>query len=222
MAISASDVKNLREATGAGMMDCKKALAECGGDFEKAATWLREKGIASAAKRADRAAAEGQVCSYIHMGGKYGVLAEINCETDFVARSQEFQDLCRDVCLHICSAAPRWVRREEVPQEISNAEMAVYQAQAAETGKPEQVCKKIAEGKLNKWFQDVCLMEQPFVKDPDTNVEALVKGLSGKTGEKIDVRRFVRFERGEGIEKKESNLAEEVAQAIADAEAKGK
>ena len=216
MAISANDVKSLREATGAGMMDCKKALNETGGDFEKAVVWLREKGMASAAKRADRTASEGAVTSYIHMGGRIGVLAEINCETDFVARGDAFQELCKDICLQICSAVPKWVRREEVPQEAAQAEIEIYKKQAAETGKPANICQKIAEGKLNKWYQDVCLLEQPFVKDPDKTVEALVKELSGKVGEKIEVRRFVRFERGEGIEKPVSNLAEDVAKALAD------
>jgi elongation factor Ts len=218
MAISASDVKALREATGAGMMDCKKALKECGGDSEKAANWLREKGIASAAKRAGRTAAEGAVCSYIHMGGKLGVLAEINCETDFVARSEEFQQMCRDICLQICSANPQWVKREDVPQEAIEAEKSIYVKQAAETGKPEQICQKIAEGKLNKWYGEVCLMEQEFVKDSDKKIEELVKELSGKVGEKIEVRRFARFERGEGIDKPESNLAEEVAAQVAESE----
>lgn len=220
MAITAGDVKALRDATGAGMMDCKKALNENGGDFEKAVAWLREKGMASAAKRQDRSASEGAVTSYVHMGGKVGVLAEINCETDFVARGEEFQTLCKDICLQICSAAPKWVRREEVPQDAIDAETAIYKAQAAETGKPEAVCQKIAEGKLNKWFQDVCLLEQPFVKDPDKTIEQLVKELSGKVGEKMDVRRFARFERGEGIEKKVSNLAEEVAAQLAEVEGK--
>ena len=220
MAITAGDVKALRDATGAGMMDCKKALNENGGDFEKAVAWLREKGMASAAKRQDRSASEGAVTSYVHMGGKVGVLAEINCETDFVARGEEFQTLCKDICLQICSAAPKWVRREEVPQDAIDAETAIYRAQAAETGKPEAVCQKIAEGKLNKWFQDVCLLEQPFVKDPDKTIEQLVKELSGKVGEKMDVRRFARFERGEGIEKKVSNLAEEVAAQLAEVEGK--
>jgi len=216
MAVAVQDVKKLREATGAGMMDCKKALTETNGDFDKAVTVLREKGIASAAKRADRAAAEGAVCSYIHMGGKFGVLAEVNCETDFVARGEEFKALCKDICMHICSAAPRWVRREDVPQTAVAAELEIYTKQAAETGKPQNICEKIAQGKLNKWFKDVCLLEQPFVKDPDKTVEQLVKEFSGTVGEKIDIRRFVRYERGEGIEKLESNLAEEVAQALAE------
>lgn len=199
MAITAQAVKDLRDATGAGMMDCKKALNESEGDFDKAVTWLREKGMASAAKRADRTASEGAVSSYIHMGGKIGVLAEINCETDFVARGEKFQAFCKDVCLQICSASPKWVRREDVPESAIAAEKEIYVKQAAETGKPANVCEKIAEGKLNKWYETVCLMEQPFVKDNDRTMEELAKELSGLVGEKIDVRRFVRFELGEAL-----------------------
>jgi len=219
MAISATDVKTLREMTGAGMMDCKKALAESDGDMDNAVTWLRERGMAKAAKRAGRVAAEGTIAHYIHMGGKIGVLVEVNCETDFVARGDEFQKLGKDLCLQVCSANPRWVRREEVPQSAIDAETQIYIAQAAETGKPEQVCKKIAEGKLNKWYQDVCLLEQPFVKDPDKTIDQLLTELSGKCGEKVDVRRFVRMQVGEGIEKVEHNLAEEVAAEVAKAQA---
>lgn len=215
MSFTAKDVQNLREATGAGMMDCKKALGESGGDLEKAIAWLREKGMAKAAKRGARVAAEGAVYAYIHMGGKYGVLAEINCETDFVARGEEFQQLCKDICLHICSANPRWVRREEVPAEAIAAEKEIYVKQAAETGKPQNICEKIAEGKLNKWFAEVCLLEQPFIRDQDKTIQQLVAELSGKCGEKIDIRRFVRWQLGEGIEKVESNLAEEVAKELA-------
>lgn len=220
MAITAEQVRELREATGAGMMDCKKALNETGGDYEKAVAWLRERGIAKAAKRADKAASEGAVTSYIHMGGKIGVLAEINCETDFVARGDEFQQFCRDVCLQICSAMPKYVRREEVPAEAVEAEKAIYVAQAKETGKPEAVCVKIAEGKLNKWYSEICLVEQQFVKDPDKTIEQLIGELSGKCGEKVEIRRFVRFQLGEGIEKQESNFAEEVAAELAKAAAK--
>ena len=199
MAITAQAVKELREATGAGMMDCKKALSEANGDFDKAVTWLREKGMASAAKRADKTASEGAVTSYIHMGGKIGVLAEINCETDFVARGEKFQEFCKNVCLQICSAAPRWVRREDVPAEAIAAEKDIYVKQAAETGKPANVCEKIAEGKLKKWYETACLLEQPFVKDPDRTIEQLMKELSGLVGEKIDIRRFARFQLGEGL-----------------------
>jgi elongation factor Ts len=199
MAITAQAVKDLRDATGAGMMDCKKALNESDGDFDKAVTWLREKGMASAAKRADRTASEGAVASYIHMGGKIGVLVEINCETDFVARGEKFQAFCKEVCLQICSASPRWVRREDVPEEAIAAEKDIYVKQAAETGKPANVCEKIAEGKLNKWYETACLMEQAFVKDPDRSIEELAKELSGLVGEKIDIRRFARFELGEAL-----------------------
>ncbi len=218
MSISAKDVKELRELTGAGMMDCKQALNENDGDVEKSKTWLREKGMASAAKRAGRVAAEGAVCSYIHMGGKIGVLAEINCETDFVARGEKFQELCRNICLQICSAAPRWIRREDVPADIIEAEKRIFIKQMADSGKPENILEKIAEGKLGKFYEESCLLEQPFVKEPKTKVEDLIKELSGQIGEKIDVRRFERFQLGEGIEKAQVDFAEEVAQAVAESE----
>ncbi len=218
MAITASDVKSLRESTGAGMMDCKKALTESGGDMEKAVVWLRERGIAKAAKRGDKVAAEGAVHSYIHMGGKVGVMAEINCETDFVARGDEFQNLCKDICLQICSTAPLAVTRDELDPEVVAKEKELYVKQAAETGKPEAICEKIAEGKLKKWFSEVCLMDQGFVKDPDKTIDQLATELSGKVGEKITVRRFTRYQLGEGIEKVESNFAEEVAAELKKAE----
>lgn len=216
MSISATDVKELREITGAGMMDCKMALNECGGDREKAKTWLREKGMASAAKRAGRIAAEGAVCSYIHMGGKIGVLAEVNCETDFVARGEKFQELCKNLCLQICSASPRWIRREDVPADVIEAERQIYIKQMADSGKPANILEKIAEGKLSKFYEESCLLEQAFVKEPKTKVEDLIKELSGQIGEKIDVRRFERFQLGEGIEKAKTDFAEEVAQAVAE------
>lgn len=197
--ISAKLVKDLREATGAGMMDCKQALIETNGDFEKAITWLREKGMASAAKRADREASEGSVASYIHLGGKIGVMAEINCETDFVARGEKFQQFCKDICLHICSANPKYLRREDIPAEVIAAEKDIYVKQAAETGKPANVCEKIAEGMLNKWYKNACLMEQGFVKDPDRTIEEIAKELSGLIGEKIQIRRFARFQLGEAL-----------------------
>lgn len=200
MAVTAKEVKELREATGAGMMDCKKALQECDGDFDKAANWLREKGIASAAKRQDREAKEGAVASYIHMGGKIGVLVEINCETDFVARGEPFQEFCKNVCLQICSSAPRWVRREEASPEEMQAEKAIYEVQAKESGKPENVQQKIVEGKLNKWLKENSLLDQEFVKNPDVTIEELMKELSGKVGEKIDIRRFARFQLGEALD----------------------
>jgi elongation factor Ts len=214
---TAKDVKELRDKTGAGMMDCKKALNETGGDLEKAVTLLREKGMADAAKRAGRVAAEGAVASYIHMGGKIGVLVEVNCETDFVARNPEFQELCKDICLQVCSANPLWVSTEDVPESAVQAEAAIYRKQAAESGKPEKILDKIAEGKLKKWYEEVCLLNQKFVKDPDKTIDEIVKEFSGKVGEKVTVRRFTRYQLGEGIEKKESNLAEEVAEAVAEA-----
>jgi len=219
MAVSASDVKALREATGAGMMDCKKALQEVGGDYQKAVDWLREKGMAKAAKRSGKVAAEGAVSSYIHMGGKIGVLVEVNCETDFVARGGDFQQFVKDVCLQICSAAPQWVEREHVPAEAVDREKQIYVAQAKETGKPDHILEKIAEGKMGKWYEQVCLMEQTFVKDPDKTIKDLAAELTAKVGEKIVVRRFERFQLGEGIEKEDANLAEEVAAELKKAEA---
>lgn len=220
MAFTAKDVSTLREQTGAGMMDCKKALTETAGDFDAAVKWLRERGMAQASKRAGRVAAEGTVSSYIHMGGKIGVMVEINCETDFAARSDPFQAFCHDVCLQVCSASPRWVQREDVPQDVIDAEKEIYLVRARETGKPEAVLPKIVEGMLNKWFKEVCLIEQAFVKDPDRTIEAIMKELSGRIGEKIEIRRFARFQLGEGIEKPKSNLAEEVAQAVKESEGK--
>ena len=221
MAITTQQIKELREATGAGMMDCKKALTENDGDYQKAVDWLREKGIAKAAKRAGKAASEGAVASYIHMGGKIGVLVEVNCETDFVARGEDFQQFVHDVCLHVCSAAPQYVRPEDVPEDIIEREKALYAKHAAETGKPEQVCQKIAEGKLKKWLSEICLVHQPFVKDPDKTITDLLGELSGKVGEKVEIRRFTRYALGEGIEKEESNFADEVAAELAKAESKG-
>ncbi len=220
MSISAKDVKALRDSTGAGMMDCKKALTESGGNMDEAVKWLRERGIAKAAKRAGKVAAEGAVHSYIHMGGKIGVLVEVNCETDFVARGEEFKQLVSDVCLQICSTAPLAICREELPEDLVEAEKALYVKQAEGTGKPENICAKIAGGKLNKWFKEVCLLDQPFVKDGDKTIAELLTELSGKIGEKIEVRRFVRFQLGEGIEKQEANFAQEVAAELAKAESK--
>lgn len=214
MAITAKDVQNLRDKTGAGMMDCKKALNESGGDMNKAEVWLREKGISSAAKRTGRTAAEGAVASYIHMGGKIGVLIEVNCETDFVARGEKFQELCKELCLQICSTAPRWVRREDVPQSVIDQEKAIYKKQVEESGKPANVAEKIAEGKLNKFFQEFCLLEQGFIREPKTTIHELVAQLSGQVGEKIDVRRFERFVLGEGIEKRQDDFAQEVMKAV--------
>jgi elongation factor Ts len=214
MSFTAKDVQDLREKTGAGMMDCKKALTATAGDMGKAEVWLREKGMASAAKRTGRVASEGAVASYIHMGGKIGVLVEVNCETDFVARGEKFQQLGKDLCLQVCSAAPRWVRREEVPQDVIDAEKRIYRAQITDSGKPANVIEKIAEGKLNKFFEDNCLIEQPFVREPKTKVGDLIALLSGQVGEKIDVRRVARFVLGEGLEKKQTDLAADVAAAL--------
>lgn len=218
MAITSKDVQRLREATGAGMMDCKRALESTGGDFDGAVTWLREKGMASAAKRVGRTAAEGAVASYIHMGGKIGVLVEVNCETDFVARTDDFQAFCKDICLQIASQAPRYVQREDVPADVLERERQIALAQARENaqGKPENVLQRIADGRLNKWYQEACLLEQAFVKDPDKTIEQLAKEISGKVGEKVVVRRFVRYQLGEGIERRQSDLAAEVAAAIGD------
>jgi elongation factor Ts len=213
MAFTAKDVSNLREQTGAGMMDCKHALTETNGDFDAAVKWLRERGMAQASKRAARVAAEGKVASYLHMGGKIGVLVEVNCETDFAARSDPFQEFCHDVCLQVCSALPRWVRREDVPQDVLDAEKEIYTVRARETGKPEKVLPKIVEGMVAKWYKEVCLLEQPFVKDPDRTIEDIMKELSGRIGEKIEIRRFARFQLGEGVGKPKPD-ADEVAQPV--------
>jgi elongation factor Ts len=197
MAISAKDVKELRERTGAGMMECKAALEETGGDQEKAIDILRAKGAAKAAKRSAREASEGAVGSYIHMGGRIGVLVEINCETDFVARNEEFQRLVRDIALHIAAASPVAVSREDVPADEVERERSVYREQMRESGKPEKIWDKIVEGKLEKYFQEVVLLEQPFVKDPDITVGQLVTQAGAKTGENIVVRRFTRYSLGE-------------------------
>ena len=220
MAFTARDVQSLRERTNAGMMDCKRALTETSGDMEAAVKWLREHGMAQSAKRAGRIASQGAVASYIHLGGKIGVLAEINCETDFAGKSEPFQAFCRDICLQICSSSPRWVRREEIPQSEIDAERAIYAVRAKGSGKPEKVIEKIVDGMLKKWFSDVCLVEQEFVKDEGhkRTIEELTKELSGRLGEKVDIRRFVRFQLGEGIEKAESDLAQDVANAIAESQ----
>lgn len=191
-------VKELRERTGAGIVDCQKALTETGGDLEKAITFLREKGLAAAAKRAGRAAAQGTVGSYIHGGGKIGVLVEVNCETDFVARTDEFQRLVKDVAMQVAAANPRYVRRDEVSDAEKEKEKAIYRTQTEQSGKPAAVIERIVEGKLEKFFSETCLMEQPFIRDPSKTIEQLVKESVAKTGENILVRRFARFQIGEG------------------------
>jgi elongation factor Ts len=214
MAITASLVKELREITGAGMMDCKAALAETNGDLEKAIDYLRTKGMASAAKKAGRVAAEGAVGSYIHAGGKIGVLVEINCETDFVARTDDFQEFVRDVAMHIAAAEPRFVSRDEVTADVIEREKVIFREQAMQTGKPAAVIEKIVEGKVDKFFGEVCLLEQAFVKDPDQTITQLLTDKVAKIGENIKIRRFSRFKLGEGIEKKTVDLAAEVAATL--------
>jgi elongation factor Ts len=209
--VSAAVVKELREKTGAGMMDCKKALAEAGGDFAKAEEVLRKKGLAAAARKSGRVATEGAVASYIHMGGKIGVLVEVNCETDFVARTEGFQALVKDLAMQIAAAAPLYVRREEVPPEVVAKEKEIAMAQMRDQKKPEAILEKIAVGKVEKYYEQVCLLDQAFVKDDKKKIKDVLTEAVAKIGENIQVRRFARFVLGEGLEKKQENLAEEVA-----------
>ncbi len=211
---TAQDVNKLRQATGVGMMDCKKALTETNGDFDKAVVYLREKGMAAAAKKADRIAAEGAVTSYIHMGGKIGVLVEVNCETDFVARSDNFQALCKDIAMQIAASNPKYIRREEVPAEVVASEREIALQQAINEGKKPEFADKIVNGRIEKFYKEVCLMEQEFVKDPSKDVTQVLNEAVLQIGEKITVRRFVRYEMGEGLEKRQDNLAEEVAKMM--------
>ena len=209
--ITAQDVSKLRASTGAGMMDCKKALTETNGNFDEAIKYLREKGIAAAAKKADRIAAEGVVGSYIHMGGKIGVLVEVNCETDFVAKSDAFQNLVKDIAMQIAAAKPLYVTEAEVPTEALDAEKEILKAQALNEGKPEAVVEKMVEGRIKKYYKDVCLLDQDFVKDSSKTVSQVINEAILCIGQKISVRRFTRYEMGEGLEKRVDNLAEEVA-----------
>ena len=195
--ISATLVKQLREKTGAGIMDCKQALVECDADMDKAVDFLRKKGLATAQKRAGRAMTEGTVQSYIHMGGKLGVMVEINCETDFVAKNEDFLDFSKNIAMHIAATNPLGIRPEDVPEAVVNREKEIYQAQALEMGKPENVVPKIVEGKMNKFFKDNCLLNQPYVRNPELAVEDLLNELIAKIGENISIRRFVRFQTGE-------------------------
>lgn len=197
VAITAELVKALREKTGAGMMDCKRALEETGGDMEKAVEYLREKGLAAAAKRAGRTAAEGVIESYIHLGGKLGVLVEVNCETDFVARTPEFREFARDIAMQVAAANPQYLTREDVPAEVLNKEKEILRAQALNEGKPEKVVDRIVEGRLEKFYSENCLLEQPFIKDPDKKVRDLLAEKIARVGENIVIRRFVRFQLGE-------------------------
>ncbi|MDH3254890.1 MAG: translation elongation factor Ts [Acidobacteriota bacterium] len=214
MEITARMVKELRERTGSGMMDCKKALAEAGGDIDKAVDVLRKSGMAAAAKRAGRAAAEGVVGSYIHAGGKIGVLVEVNCETDFVARTDDFQQLVKDISMHIAAADPRYVERGEVTEEMLAHEREIFHEQAIASGKPEQVVDRIVSGKMEKFFSEAVLLEQPFVKDADKTIGELVTEAAARMGENIKVRRFSRFLLGEGVERRSDDFAAEVRQQI--------
>jgi elongation factor Ts len=198
MEIDAKVIRDLREKTGAGVMDCKKALAESGGNLDKAAVWLREKGIASAAKRASRVASEGTIGTYIHAGGKLGVLVEVNCETDFAAKGADFQTLVKEIAMQIAATNPRCVRREELAPEIIEQERQIYAQQSA--GKPENVVSKIVEGKLEKFYKEVCLLEQPWVKDSNLSITDLIGEYTAKINEKLEVRRFTRFQLGESVD----------------------
>ncbi|MEE2962389.1 MAG: translation elongation factor Ts [Myxococcota bacterium] len=210
MAISAKMVQELRSQTGAGIMDCKKALSEADGNLGKAIEFLRKQGMAASQKKAGRIASEGLVGSYIHAGGKIGVLLEVNCETDFVARNDDFQNFVRDVAMHVAAANPQFLSREEVPNDTVEKEKEILSAQIADEGKPAEVIQKIVEGRLNKFFKENCLLEQPFVKEPKQSVEEIQNDLIAKIGEKIAIRRYTRFELGAGLEKKSEDFAAEV------------
>ncbi|MCX8023181.1 MAG: translation elongation factor Ts [Syntrophorhabdaceae bacterium] len=200
MEISAEQVKKLREKTGVGLMDCKEALKHANGDMEKAIEYLREKGLARLQKRSGRTASEGVIASYIHTGGKVGVMVEVNCETDFVANTKEFQEFAKDIAMQITASNPLYVRREDVPEEVKAKEKELYRRQALDAGKPEKIVDKIAEGKMEKFYQEVCLLEQAFIKNPDITVKGLLEELVIKLGENIVIRRFVRFQLGETVE----------------------
>jgi elongation factor Ts len=209
--VTANLIKDLRERTGAGMADCKKALVETSADMDKAIDYLRAKGLAKAAKKAGREATEGLVSSYIHGGGRIGVLLEVNCETDFVARNEDFQQFSRDVSMQIAAMAPQFVRKDEVPADVVEREKAVLVAKAKESGKPEAIAIKMVDGQISKWMKEICLLDQPFLKDNDKTIEQVQQELVAKIGENIKIRRFVRFELGEGLEKKQTDFAAEVA-----------
>lgn len=210
MGITAQQVKELREKTGAGMMDCKDALTETNGDLENAIVHLRKKGLATAQKKAGRVAAEGMIGHYIHGEGAIGVLVELNCETDFASRSDDFKGLSKDIAMHIAAQSPGYVRREEVSEEVANREREIYRDQARSSGKPDAIIDKIIDGKMDSFFKSTCLYEQEFVKDTSMTVQELINNLIGKVGENIRVRRFARFQTGEGLEKRATDLAADV------------
>ena len=214
MAVNAQQVKELRDKTGAGMLDCKNALADSGGDMDEALVILRKKGLANAQKKASRVAAEGMIGHYIHGGGTIGVLVELNCETDFAARSDDFRVLAKDLAMHIAAQNPAYVRREDVPQDVVDREKEIYRDQARSSGKPDNIVDKIAEGKLDAFFRMSCLYEQEFVRDPSVTIEELIQSLVGKIRENVRVRRFVRYQTGEGIEKRATNLAADVTEQL--------
>ena len=214
--VTSAMVKDLREKTGAGMMDCKKALVESSGDVDKAITWLREKGLATAGKKAGRSATEGAVGSYIHLGGKIGVLVEVNCETDFTARNAKFQELVKDLGMHIAWGNPKYIRREDVPQDILDREKAIHRAQLLEQGKPEAMLDKIIPGKIEKFYKEYCLLEQAFFRDPEgkRSVQDEINAAIAIIGENMQVRRFTRYALGEGLKKEQKDFAAEVSAAV--------
>lgn len=214
MEITAGMVKDLREVSGAGILDCRKALVESEGDMQKAVEYLQKKSLASAAKKSGRIAAEGAVGSYIHMGGKIGVMAEVNCETDFVARTEQFQTLVKDICMHIAAMSPQFVDTDEVPAEDVAKQREIFTEQMKESGKPANIIDKIVDGKVKKWYSEVCLLEQTFVKDNDKTVRELLTAAVSKIGENIKIRRFARYALGEGLEKRTDDFAAEVASAV--------
>ncbi len=214
--ITAAMVKELREKTGSGMMDCKRALQETDGDLEKAVDLLREQGMADSAKKAGRIAAEGVIASYIHMGGKIGVIVEINCETDFVAKTEAFQNFAQNIAMHVAAANPKYLSREEVPHEELDHEREVLRAQALNEGKPEHIVEKMVEGRINKYYAEVCLMDQNYIRaEKDETIEDTLKAAIAEFGENIKIRRFCRFEMGEGLEKRNEDFAAEVASQLA-------
>ncbi|MBA1333888.1 MAG: Translation elongation factor Ts [Firmicutes bacterium] len=212
--ITAAMVKELRERTGAGMLDCKKALEKTEGDMEKAIDQLREKGLAAAAKKAGRITAEGIVDSYIHMGGRIGVLIEVNCETDFVAKTDDFKNLTKNLAMQVAASSPQYVKREDVPEEVIEHEKQIFRQQALNEGKPEKIIEKMVEGRLEKFYKEVCILEQPYIRDPEKTVKDILAEAIAKLGENISIRRFTRYEKGEGLQKREDNFADEVMKQI--------